>query len=187
MRWAIELSTNEKPYFVNVSITLHVHSSTSAHVISIHSHSRRLIILLATRLSSSFVVFPRSAGSLPSNIARRMSTTFLIQYEQRLLKDELLRVIRSGGLFPTIQVQSQTSSGSRSRPPPLSNAPAFKPNIALHNFGTSSGPSHASSIATSVLVPRVIEFTGWRRPGISVPAHLLQNLFEESFEPRPDG
>jgi len=122
-------------------VTPHVHAITSARVISTHSHSLRLIILLATRLSSSFVVFPRSAGSLPS--------------EQRSLKHELSRVIRSGGPLPTIQVQSQTSSGSRPRPPPLPNAPVFKPDIALHNSGTSSGPSYASSIAT-----RVIEFTG---------------------------
>jgi len=154
-------------------VTPRVYAITSAPVISTHSHSRRLIILLATRLSSSFVVFPRSADSLPSNIVRRMSTTVLIQYEQRSLKDESLRVIRSGGPLPTIQVQSQTSSGSRPRPPPLSHSPTSKPNIALHNSGTSSGSSHASSIATSVPVHRVIEFTGWRRLGVSVPAHLV--------------
>jgi len=160
----------------SVSVTRRIHATTSARVISTHSHSRRLMILLATCLSSSFVVFPRSAGFLPSNIAWRMSATMLIQYEQRSLKHELSRVIRSGGPLPTIQVQSQTSSGSRPRPPPLPNAPASKRNIALHNSGTSSGPSHATSIATSVLVPRVIEFTGWRRSGVSVPAHLLQNF-----------
>jgi len=49
-------------------VTPRIHATTSARVISTHSHSRRLIIFLATRLSSSFVVFPRSAGSLPSNI-----------------------------------------------------------------------------------------------------------------------
>ena len=57
----------DHPVQWNVDVVPHVHAITSARVISTHSHSRRLIILLATRLSSSFVVFPRSAGSLTSN------------------------------------------------------------------------------------------------------------------------
>ena len=57
--------------FWQLTVTPCVHAIASARVISTHSHSRRLIILLATRLSSLFVVFPRSAGSLPSNIAGR--------------------------------------------------------------------------------------------------------------------
>jgi len=110
-----DTSSCDMRHDVLMAVTPRVYAITSARVISTHSHSRRLIILLATRLSSSFVVFPRSASSLPSNIVRRMSTTVLIQYEQCSLKNESLRVIRSGGPLATIQIQSQTSSVSHFR------------------------------------------------------------------------
>jgi len=164
------------------TVTPRVHVTKSARIISTHSHSRRLIILLATRLSS-FVVFPRSAGSLPSNIARRMSTTFLKQYEQRSLKDELKRVIRSGGPLPTIQVQSQTSSGSRPRPPPLSSAPASKRTL------------HCTTPAQAVVRPMpglslpVFQFPGWSSSQgggdlkFLCPRTFSRIIFEESFEP----
>ena len=56
--------------------------------------------------------------------ARRIMATILNQGEQRSWKDECVRIIRSGGPLPTIQVKSsgsQTSSGSRPRPPALPN------------------------------------------------------------------
>ncbi len=59
----------------------------TARVISTHSHSHRLTILLATRLLSSFLVFPRSTGSLPSNISRRIVSLWLCEYAEMTCAD----------------------------------------------------------------------------------------------------
>jgi len=160
--------------------SLHIHLD-----IAHNSSSYSLIIIIRS--------FPRSADSFPSNIGRRMLATILNKGEQRSWeKVECVRVIRSGGPLPTIQVKSsglQTSSGSRPRPPPLPNAPPSNTNISLHNTGTSSSPSHARyNIRYQCLnsqgarVPRV------RGPGVSVPRTFSSNFLPltvnvESFEP----
>ena len=159
------------------------------HVSSLHIH----LGIAHNSSSYSFIIIirclPRSAGSFPSNIARRMLATILNQGEQRSWKDECVRIIRLGGPLPTIQVKSY---GSRPRPTPLSNAPASKTNIALHNIGTRSGPSHARyNIRYQCFSSQGNRVHTVGRPGVSVHAHLLQNFLaltgiEESFELSPD-
>ena len=128
-------------------------SSLHIHLDIAHNSSSYSLIIIIRSLS-------RSAGSFPSNIARRMLATVLNKGEQRSWeKDECVRIIRSGGPLPTIQVKSsgsQTSSGSQRS--------ALHTDIALHNIGTNRGPSHAryniryqclSSQGDRVPVPRV--------------------------------
>jgi len=84
---------------------------------------------------------------------------------------------------------SQTSSGSRPRPPPLPNAPPSNTDIALHNIGTNRGPSHARyNIRYQCLSSQGARDPRVRRPGVSVPCapspeFLVLTVIEESFEP----
>ena len=161
-------------------------SSLHIHLDIAHNSSSYSLIIIIRSLS-------RSAGSFPSNIARRMLATILNKGEQRSLeKDENVRIIRSGGPLPTIQVKSsgsQTSSGSRPRPLPLPNAPPSNTDIALHNIGTNRGPSHARyNIRYQCLSSQGARDPRVRRPGVSVPCapspeFLVLTVIEESFEP----
>jgi len=126
-------------------------ASMRQRVISTYSSSNSLIMIIHS--------LSRSAGSFPSNIARKMLAKNLNKGEQRLWKNEYVRVIRSDRILSTIQVKSsgtQTSSGSRPRPPPLPNAPPSSTDIALHNIGTYRGSSHARySICYQCLISQV--------------------------------
>ena len=109
-------------------------SSLHIHLDIAHNSSSYSLIIIIRSLS-------RSTGSFPSNIARRMLATILNNGEQRSWeRDECMKIIRSGGPLPTIQVKS---SGSRPRPPPLPNAPPSNADIAQHDNGTNTGPAHA--------------------------------------------